>query len=282
MIAILLLLGAIGIAPLMLGLAIAWRKSIAFRRPPVLGSILLSALAFNLIFFWQELWLVIPKALTPGLHPALFHNNHDWTGDAPIAELLQGSGAVATAMIGLLFAAILATVRSLGPTTRLFCFWMAFQGLSQALTQLAVGTILPGNDVGRALAYLGLGQTAHIALAGCAVLALAGSGTMLARLLPAEAAGNHVRASAGIPLILLSAILSIVLIVPFRVPRSPVETIFIPILVNLIGTGWAVLGLALGPARGAEPVRARIAPPALALLMLLLIFQLILRPGIRF
>src|SRR4051812_35873206 len=65
-----------------------WRLTIA--------STLLYVLAFNLIFFLQELFLVIPKALTPGLHPTLFHNNHDWTGHRPIEKLLQGSGALAT------------------------------------------------------------------------------------------------------------------------------------------------------------------------------------------
>ncbi len=46
----------------------------------VLQSALLCAFAFNLIFFIQELFLVVPKALTPGLRPTLFHNNHHWTG----------------------------------------------------------------------------------------------------------------------------------------------------------------------------------------------------------
>jgi hypothetical protein len=41
-------------------------------------SALLYALAFNLTFFIQELFLVLPKALTPGLRPILFHNNHRW------------------------------------------------------------------------------------------------------------------------------------------------------------------------------------------------------------
>jgi hypothetical protein len=36
-------------------------------------SALLYTLAFNLIFFIQELFLVLPKALTPGLRPTLFH-----------------------------------------------------------------------------------------------------------------------------------------------------------------------------------------------------------------
>jgi hypothetical protein len=52
-----------------------------------LSSALLHTLAFNLTFFVQELFLVVPKALTPGLHPTLFHNNHHWEGTSPLAAL---------------------------------------------------------------------------------------------------------------------------------------------------------------------------------------------------
>jgi hypothetical protein len=61
----------------------------------MLGSSLLYAIAFNLTFFIQELFLVIPKSLTPGLYPTLFHNNHTWTGTNPLQDLLQGTGALA-------------------------------------------------------------------------------------------------------------------------------------------------------------------------------------------
>src|SRR5262245_10284542 len=61
----------------------------------VLTSALACTLAFNLTFFIQELFLVVPKALTPGLSPTLFHNNHTWTGTHPLAELFQGTGALA-------------------------------------------------------------------------------------------------------------------------------------------------------------------------------------------
>jgi hypothetical protein len=65
-----------------------------------INSALLYALAFNLTFFIQELFLVLPKALTPGLHPTLFHNNHSWQGDNPLASLFQGTGALAIFLTG--------------------------------------------------------------------------------------------------------------------------------------------------------------------------------------
>jgi hypothetical protein len=97
---------ALIVAPLLYGLAGLKRA----RRTPVVAvaepahpwdwqltitSVLLYALAFNLIFFIQELFLVLPKALTPGLRPILFHNNHCWEGQNPLASLFQGTGALA-------------------------------------------------------------------------------------------------------------------------------------------------------------------------------------------
>ena len=280
---ILLLFAALCIAPLGAGLFVMRRRSRLPRRRSILGSVVLCALAFNLVFLWQELWLVIPKALTPGLHPVLFHNNHEWTGHAANVELLQGSGAVATFGIGVIFTAILASGSRLGPTIRLLCFWLAFEGLNQAFTQLAIGLVIPGNDVGRALAYLGVGRAGHVAIAVVGVAALAMSGKALAALFPGDAS-DRVEASGRSWIILLSALLSILLIIPFRLPRNPIETALIPLIVNGIGAGWTILGFALAARNmvGTGPGGPKLTVPALCLIALLLIFQLILRPGIPF
>src|SRR5262245_8019190 len=92
----------------------------------VFVSALLYALAFNLIFFVQEVFLVVPKALTPGLHPTLFHNNHLWTGDNPLASLFQGTGALATAIVGLACLFAVRTGRPRAGAWRLFVLWMAY------------------------------------------------------------------------------------------------------------------------------------------------------------
>lgn len=63
-------------------------------------SALLYTVAFNLVFFVQELFLVLPKAFTPGLQPTLFHNNRLWEGEHPLASLFQGTGALATFLLG--------------------------------------------------------------------------------------------------------------------------------------------------------------------------------------
>src|ERR1700749_3127303 len=140
-----------------------------------LASLLFCVLAFNLTFFLQELFLVIPKALLPGVHATLYHNNHDWTGNDPRVELLQGTGAIADLAVGLLFSWLLAHVRQRSITARLFLFWMAFQGLYQFLSQMVLGTILPQNDVGRALTYLGFSSGAKLATGLLALAAMIGA-----------------------------------------------------------------------------------------------------------
>jgi hypothetical protein len=54
----------------------------------------LYALAFNIIFFIQELFLALGKRWL-GLKAVLYHNNHNWYGEHPMDDLAQGYGAVA-------------------------------------------------------------------------------------------------------------------------------------------------------------------------------------------
>ncbi|WP_260582332.1 hypothetical protein [Sphingopyxis sp. PET50] len=240
------------------------------------ASTLLCALAFSLTFLVQELGLVLPKALVPGLDPILYHNDHDWSGDAPIAELLQGGGAVATLCSGLLFLWLAGRIGQARPTWRLFAFWMAFQGLFQSLSQWAIGCLIPGNDVGRALAWLDAGPLVTGPLLVTSVIAMFASGLLLARRYPLR--GNDRRTA----LQLAAAVaLAIVPIVPFRIPREPVEVVLIPFVVHLIGLGWLVLGLGFAR-RQPAPARPGIIGPFTALAALLAAFQLILRPGIAF
>ena len=148
---------------------------------------------------------------------------------------------------------MLAGVRRVSVTWRLFFFWMAFQGLYQSLSQLAIGTLLPGNDMGRALVWLGLGQSAKTALLVLAVALMAAAGAALARFWPAVS--QRTRRFAWH--MLGATMLSILLVIPFRVPREPIEVVLIPFAVNLIGLGWLVLGAALTrPSRGSHRLRS--------------------------
>lgn len=252
---------------------------------PIVHSMLAYVLAFNLTFFLQELFLVLPKAMVPGLEPTLFHNNHNWVGEAPIADLFQGTGALAILLSGLLFAFIAS--RQSRPS--LLVLWMAFHGLFQSLPQFVVGAITEGQDVGQAYAYLGLdgGGGALLALAALAAIPIAGlwlgAGFLATAWAEGQVDGKRARFGyllrmAGIP-----ALAAIPVLVLFRVPRELVEVLAPPVLVPTLGYGWLQLA-AFRPgtivAQGRAPVRLVTLLAAVGLL--LAFFQLVLRPGIAF
>jgi hypothetical protein len=248
-----------------------------------LSSWLLAALAFNLIFILQELLLVLPKALVPGLRPILFHNNHDWSGSDPIAELLQGTGALVILLAGLAALWGLRRKAGGGATLRLFLAWIAFNGLFQALPQLVIGAFLPGNDVARALTWLGLGQNGRIGAAVLAVLAMAWAGRALVPVFRAFAPALR-----PVPLVLrlvtLPGLAALPLIWLFRIPGGAEQVVLVPVLMIVSGLIFVSLGAlwATGPAPG--PRTGFLSPlwSAGALALLLALFQLVLRPGIPF
>lgn len=244
-------------------------------------STLLAVLAFNLVFFAQELFLVLPKALVPGLDPTLFHNNHDWAGSDPIAELLQGTGALAILIVAL---CALARLRHAGggATPRLLLVWIAFGGLYQALPQVVIGAFVPMNDVGRAMTWLGMGGNAKLVAAAFALLAMLLAGRALAPLFlgfaPDGKAGRTIFLAAALP-----ALLAIPLILPFRAPGPIAQVALVPVIMNAAGALFVQLGAIRarpgpGPAAPLSPVLWTLA----ALAVLLAIFQLGLRPGIDF
>lgn len=253
--------------------------------PPIVHSMLAYVLAFNLTFFIQELFLVLPKAMVPGLTATLYHNNHDWKGTAPIAELFQGTGALAILATGLIFSFI--ATRRARPS--FFVLWMAFNGLFQSLPQFVVGAIAPGNDVGRAYDYLAIGPAFEALFALVALAAMPVTGIWLGRQFLAAAWDHRQLGSfccrfgfllrvAGLP-----ALAALPIIILFRVPRELIEVLAPPVLVPLFGYGWlqlAAFSPASAKARGVRP--ETVTPLALAAIALLAIFQLILRPGITF
>jgi hypothetical protein len=253
------------------------------------SSALFCTLAFNLTFFVQELFLVIPKALTPGLYPTLFHNNHTWTGNNSIAGLLQGTGALADLACGMLFAGLLAKSAKRPLTTRLFLFWMTCQGFFLALPQFVIGALDPANDVGMAMTWLRFSATAKQAAALIAVIAMAAIGFWLARQFirlagtAAETASGTARMRFVFRKATLPALVSIPLLVPFREPRNLIEVVLLPLIVIVSGMLWVQFGAWLAPP-SAQMARANpaVLTPLAALLVLLAIFQLVLRPGIRF
>ena len=264
--------------------AVAWDTRLT------LLSALLYTLAFNLVFFVQELFLVLPKAFTPGLQPTLFHNNHRWRGEHALANLFQGTGALATFMLGL--ACLLLLRRGAGRTTatRLFLIWLAYCGVFMALPQVVVGALSSGSDVGMAMDYFRLSTTAKniAALLALAVIPLfarefsrhlLGLASHPAQLASAGARSRFVFQAATLP-----AGMAVLLILPFRVPREWLEVIFLPVIVTGVGMFWIQSGAwRLRTVRAAgQQVAISLTYPLAAAVALLLVFQLLLRPGIPF
>lgn len=253
-------------------------------------SALLHTLAFNLTFFIQELFLVLPKALTPGLRPTLFHNNHRWDGTHPLASLFQGTGVLATLLAAGVCALLLHRAGRRSVALRLFLIWMVYCGSFMALPQFVIGALSDRSDVGMAMAYLDLGATAKalVALVALAAIPLIALG-LVAPLLglaqhDAWIATARERSRFVFRVATLPALAAIVLIIPFRVPRELVEVVLLPAWVAVIGIAWMQAGAWwLGPAeaQGGSGIGS-IIKPLIAVVLLFLVFQGLLRPGIRF
>jgi hypothetical protein len=247
------------------------------------------AIAFNLTFLIQELFLVLPKAVLPGVHPTLFHNNHTWQGEHPLTSLFQGTGILATFASAGLCAQRLLRRPPLSRDARLFLIWMVYAGLLMGLPQIANGAVNDASDVGMAMNYLGLSVATRSVLALIALAAIPVVALMLTRPLlaladsPQRLAGGHARSVFISNIATVPALIGMLLVIPLRVPREWLEVLLPPLVVTAIGIPWIQAGAwrvhgvtpaALAPLR--SPLR-----PLLLLLALLLVFQLLLRPGIR-
>ena len=255
-----------------------------------ISSALLYTLAFNLTFFIQELFLVLPKALTAGVRPTLFHNNHSWEGENPLTSLFQGTGALAILLSGVVCALLLQRRSPRSSTVRLFLIWMAYSGLFQALPQVVIGAISPASDVGMAMDYLRLGSTARTAAALVALALIPLAALWLTRHLlsaaeqAAQLSSTRERTRFIFQVATLPALSAVALIIPFRIPRELIEVVGPPVVVTLVGMLWVQAGawrFDRVTSQG-EAGAGSIAYPLSAVLALLLVFQLFLKPGIPF
>jgi hypothetical protein len=250
----------------------------------ILKSTLAFVLAFNLIFFIQEFFLVLPKALTPGLEPTLFHNNHAWRGHLPVEDLLQGTGALATVIAGVLFSTWLIRRTPRSDVFRLLLFWLALLGFLSALKQVVIGTVILQNDVGRAMSYLHFTPAARLLASIGALLAMALSCWLLTPyLLSSAAPEDSRRGPAAVRLAVLPCILAMPLIVAFRVPNSAVEVLLPPVVDASIAAVWiSAASWQARPTNAGAPRSAPLSGLFIALGCLLAFFQLVLRRGIDF
>src|SRR5687768_13413383 len=246
------------IGPLLLGLVglISARRTQERQAPGhspwnsklILLSASLYTLAFNLIFFVQEIFLVLPKAFLPGIRPTLFHNNHAWEGEHPLTHLFQGTGALATFLIGVVCLLLLRRGAGRSVAVRLFLIWVAYCGMFMALPQVVIGALNPGNDVGMAMDYLQLSAAAKTTAALLALIAIPVLALALVRPLLTVAGDQDAISSPGararfvFQVATLPALIGIALILPFRIPRELIEVVLLPVLVTVIGIAWIQAG----------------------------------------
>jgi hypothetical protein len=253
----------------------------------IINSAVLYALAFNIIFFIQELFLALGKRWL-GLKATLYHNNHNWEGSHPMESLAQGYGAAAIFIVGLICLMIANSTKHNSHWMHLLWLWLGFQGLAQSIPQFITGKVAPDTDTGQAFTYLGIGEGLGIVIAIAGIIAMLYICTLysnyLLRLAPDFEQVNTAKGRFGylFRIAVLAAILGMILITPFRI--MPWNRAIAPVMVTLISVpmvfahGWKVKARAVTN----SDINHRIMLlPIILLIGLLLIFQVVLAPGIH-
>jgi len=253
----------------------------------VLNSAVLYALTFNIIFFIQELFLALGKRWL-GLKAVLYHNNHNWYGEHPMDDLAQGYGAVAIFITAIICFIIVRAIRNSTHWLQLFFLWMSFQGFAQSIPQFITAFMAPDTDTGQAFNYLGLSQTTGliISISGILLMLLIGSlfSKYLLQLASSAVITETARSRSGylFRIAIVASVIGIILIIPFRI--MPWERASAPFFVTLLSipmvfaNGWRVKTLV--PVNNGINKKIFLMPVIL-LIILLVIFQLILAPGVE-
>jgi hypothetical protein len=253
----------------------------------VINSAVLYALAFNIIFFIQELFLALGKRWL-GLKAFLYHNNHNWEGEHPMQGLAQGYGATAIFIAGIICLFIAKRLRGSSDWIHPFFLWMSFQGFAQSIPQFITAVFAPDTDTGQAFVYLGLNYNIGIIISiVCIALMLYTSAAFSKLFLRLAPAANYISSSSRrfsylLKICLLASLVGIVLIIPFRI--MPWDRAMAPVAVTIItvpmlfANAWKVRP----PVTINNIVNNRFnVAPAILLTCLLLIFQLVLAKGVE-
>jgi len=252
----------------------------------IINSAVLYALAFNVIFFIQELFLALGKRWL-GLKATLYHNNHNWEGNHPMESLAKGYGAAAIFVTGLLFLFIANLTKRSAHWTHVFILWLAFQGLAQSIPQFITGKVAADTDTGQAFTYLGIGEGLGLIISIAGIIAMLYLCMLFSkyflRLAPSVLSVHTASARFGylFRIAVLASVTGLVLITPFRI--MPWDRAIAPVMVTLISIpmvfahGWYVTIT--------ETINSRVHNkifiiPVVLLLVVLLIFQLVLAKGV--
>ena len=254
----------------------------------IINSAVLYALSYNIIYFIQELFLALGKQWI-GLTAYLYHNNHNWEGSDPRDQLMQGSGALAIFILGIILLYLYWRMRDSRSWWTLFVLWLTHQALIQSLPQLSTAPMDPGSDTGQAMVYLDMPWAVNIILAAASILAIIGLSYLFSRYFLRLGREGQVidhpfkRFRMVWQAAVLPAILGTILLFPYRIP--PVDRYTMTYMLLLISVpsvfAFAWVGRAPGPVGNQSSDKVLIVPIVLSVLVLLF-FQLVLRPGVVF
>jgi hypothetical protein len=254
--------------------------------PLIINSAVLYALAFNIIFFIQELFLALGKKWL-GLKAFLYHNNHNWEGEHPMQGLAQGYGAIAILITGLICLLIAAKMKKSSHWGRLFILWMAFQGFAQSLPQFITAKIAADTDTGQAFTYLGIGNTAGFFISVACITGMFWIGAYYSKIFLQLAPGKNNSVSASrrfgylFKIAVVASLTGVLLIIPFRI--MPWDKATAPFMITLISVpvifanAWKIKPQ---ETISNEVNRKVFKSPVVLLILLLLFFQLILAKGV--
>jgi hypothetical protein len=256
--------------------------------PMVINSSVLYALAYNLIYFIQELFLALGKKWI-GLKAYLYHNNHNWIGEDPRDDLMQGLGALVILILGVILLLLFFKMRKSQHWSSLFILWLAYHGLIQALPQLSTVPMDRGSDVGQAITYLQLGPNIDYMISYASIfviIALAyGFSRWFMQFSPANRIPDHglKRFSSIFFIVLLPAVLGTLILFPYRImPINRYQMTVMLLLVCLpfiFAFSWLIKGV---KPLDNEVNQKVIKTPIILSLLVLLFFQLVLAPGVVF
>jgi hypothetical protein len=255
--------------------------------PLIINSAVLYALAFNIIFFIQELFLALGKKWL-GLKAYLYHNNHNWEGSHPMDALAQGYGAAAIFITGVICLFIARRIKLSTHWLQLFFLWLAFEGFAQSLPQFITAASAPDTDTGQAYAYLAIPEKLGLLISIAGIMLMLLIGMAYSRyLLQLSPSGEYVAVASRrfnylLHAAVLASLIGIVWIIPFRI--MPWDRAMAPVMVTLISipmvfaNAWNVSKVQTINSRINQKIFAW---PVIFLIILLLIFQLVLAKGVE-
>lgn len=267
------------------------RKMTTIKRNYSFWSILQMALqyviAYNFVFFIQELFLAWGKNWI-GLTSYLYHNNHGWDGIDSRTALLQGSGALAILFFGLLMIGVFLIMRkrNISVWTKTMVLWLAFQGLIQSLPQVTTAFVAKNTDVGQAFNYLSINGIKGFSIALLSVIAIVyftyWTFNQIARLGLLEMANSKSQFNSALKIIVLPAIIASILIIPYHI--FPWDRGFNQFFSLIPWLPWFAIFAALQPKEKISiMLRSKgILATVLVAIFILLVFQLVLAPGVIF